>query len=398
MIKKMMKFTLKQSCILSASALLLSLLLASAVGADEASTAAVDTFSSLAANKLSDGESRSLLKQITQQSILPIFRELDENAQSLVTTTRQFCAEPDAAGLSSIRQSWSETLSSWQQSSPLLFGPATEESIDFAVYFHPVKKGVINGMLAKIKADSSLSIDTATIDQSGIGGQGLATVEYLLFDRKQSDTEILGTFTSAATGKQRCDYLVSVEALLASNIKTIVNGWEPENGNYAEAFYTAGEGSAYFTKAYEPMELLVNRLYQSIQAVELKQLSVPLGLNSSKAAKRTYPYKLTAWRSGHSLRNMQSVLLGVERLLVDGGLLETLDAKQHQALASQLQKQLKQLRTRKFKSDDLFNLLKELPEEVVEFHQQIRGLTDLVEKGLAPALGVQLGFNGNDGD
>ena len=352
-----------------------------------------------AKEQLSDIETRSLLRQVTLQSILPIYRELDNNAQNLVTTTRQFCDGPNERGLNKVRETWSETLSSWQRASPLLFGPATEDSIDFTIYFRPIKKAVINGFLNKIKADSTFSIDKEAVDLSGVGGQGLAALEYLLFDRKQADIAILSAYTDSKTGKQRCEYIVAIEELLASNVNTIVEAWEPDSGNYSEAFYTAGDGSAHFTKAYQPIELLVNRLYQAIQAVEIKQLGVPLGLQGSRTGKmQVYPYKLEAWRSGHSLQNVMSVLQGFKRLLVDGGILEVLKKNKHKALALELEEQMNKILASKFKSEDLFQLLKEPSAEVTIFHMQIKEFAGTIGSGLAPVLGVQLGFNQNDGD
>ena len=349
--------------------------------------------------RLSDSEVRSLLKQVAQQSILPIYSELNNNAEHLVATTSQFCDEVDEQGLKRVRKAWSETLSSWQQATVFLFGPATEDSIDFSIYFHPVKKGVINGFLSKIQSEPLASINKESVEQSGVGGQGLATVEYLLFDREQSEAEVLEQFTNEKTGLKRCQYLLSVEALLAENIQKIYKAWDHERGNYSEAFYTGGEGSAYFTKAYQPMELLVNRLYQAIQAVEIKKLGVPLGLRGSRNGKhRVYPYKLEAWRGGHSLQNVMSVLKGIERVFLNGGVLESLKAEGHGSLAVQLENQLSALLATKFASTDLFKLLENSPKEVVTFYEKIKVFSSSVGNELAPALGVQLGFNQNDGD
>lgn len=353
---------------------------------------AADTITPEKPAQMLDAAARTLLKSVVNNAILPLYESLDTQAQNLVKTSQAFCEEPTLAGLNDTRVNWAEVLSGWEQSSSLLFGPAVENEIDFTIYFRPVKKAVIKGVLV-----SEGNIDLAAIEKAGVGGQGLATLEYLLFDRELSDEQQLAAFV--ASEQRRCDYLVSASTLLAKNLHTINQGWAIGGGNYSEALWTAGEGSAYFTEAYQPVELLVNRLYQSVQAVEIKKLGVPLGLRGSRSGKpRAYPYKLEAWRSGYSLANINSSLQGLQSLLVDGGILEWLKNNKQAELAEQLDQQLKTLLAIKWLSDDLFKILESKPEAVKPFYEQVMALSATVRKGLAPALGVQLGFNQNDGD
>ncbi len=339
-----------------------------------------------------DAAARTLLKGVVNKAILPLYESLGARAQSLVTTTRYFCEQPDSEGLNNTRDKWAEVLSGWAKTSGLLFGPAVENEIDFSIYFRPAKKAVIKDVLA-----GEGDIDLTAIGKAGVGGQGLATLEYLLFDRELSDEQQVAAFM--ADEQRRCDYLVSASALLAKNLKTIVHGWVSDGGNYGEAMWTAGEGSAYFTEAYQPVELLVNSLYQSVQAVEIKKLGVPLGLRGSRSGKpKAYPYKLEAWRSGHSLANINSTLSGLQSVLVEGGILQWLRDNKHADLAKQLDQQLQTLLDTKWESDDLFVILETKPEVVRPFYEQVRVLSAKIRKGLAPALGVQLGFNQNDGD
>ncbi len=110
------------------------------------------------------------------------------------------------------------------------------------------------------------------------------------------------------------------------------------------------------------------------------------------------PHKLEAWRSGYSLANINNSLTGVQRALVDGGILGWLKDNGHQELAVQLEQQLNQLLAAEWSSEDLFQLLQKKPQSVTPFYKQVQQLSATVREGLAPALGVQLGFNDNDGD
>lgn len=342
--------------------------------------------------RMTDAAARSLLKTLMEQAAIPIYSELDQQAATLAATSRNFCAKPTAAGLQQVRSDWAATLSVWQQSSALAFGPTVEDGIDFTVYFRPVKKAVIKGLLA-----AETTLDQPAVAKAGVGGQGLATLEYLLFDREQSDQQLIKMFS--AVDNQHCAYLVAASGLLAENLHIITQSWNKDGDNYAEAVMTAGAGSAYFTAAYQPIELLVNRFYQAIQAIEIKKLGVPLGLRGSRSGKpRAYPHKLEAWRSGYSLANINSTLAGLQRVFVDGGIQVWLQDNGHAELATKLETQLKQLLATKWEATDLFNTLAAKPEAVKPFYEQVQVLAATVREELAPALGVQLGFNANDGD
>ena len=348
--------------------------------------------------RLDDKTTLSLLKQLVEKAILPTYRELDQQAQALKSDAQQFCSQPNENSLKKVRSLWSATLSGWQESSALLFGPSVENEVDFTIYFHPVKKAVVNGLLNKAKANPGTPLTATIISQVGIGGQGLAALEYLLFDREKNDSERVVLFGSI-TGKQRCHYLQAATELLAKNLHVIYQGWASDAGKYGEGFYTAGQDSTYFTEIYQPLELLVNRMHQAIQAVEIKKLGVPLGLRGSRSGKpRAYPYKLEAWRSGHSWQNIMSSLQGLQRLLDEGGILEALHNNNQAVLATQLNTQLNTLLETKLASDDLFQILEESPNSVKPFYKQVQTLATTLRTGLAPALGVQLGFNQNDGD
>lgn len=342
--------------------------------------------------QMPDQQARDFLAKVTEQVILPVYLELDAGAKALTKQSEDFCAAPDADGLKKVRDDWAQTLSVWMQSSPFLFGPAVESEIDFTIYFRPVKKGVIKGLLA-----AETPLNQQAVEQAGVGGQGLATLEYLLFDRERDDQQLLADFST--TNSRRCAYLVAAAEVLAGNLHTTSHGWNKLEHNYAEAVVTAGAGSTHFTTPYQPIELLINRLYQAVQAIEIKQLGVPLGLRGSRSGTpKAYPYKLEAWRSGYSLANINSALTGVQRTLVDGDILSWLKENEHQELAVQLEQQLNQLLATAWPTRDLFQLLQEKPQAVTPFYEQVQQLSVLVREGLAPALGVQLGFNDNDGD
>lgn len=368
----------------------LTLLIASATVSAETDTPSAPEQLSLPNTSIADDDIRTLLKTMTHNAILPIVEQLDKQGKAFAETSRTFCSQPNKAGFQQVRQQWANTLAAWQTMDALLFGPAVEEQIDFTLYFQPAKKRIIKKVLKSEEA-----ITTDTLKKAGVGAQGLAALEYVLFDREKTDDALLQRYQGTAdTPSPHCTYLMANTELLQQNLHTVYRSWHPQHGNFADAFYTAGNGSAYYTEAYQPLEELMNKLYQSAQKVSSRKLGVPLG---QFKADKVNAYKLEAWRSGHSLANIRANLQGIETLF-NAGWLEWLTTHNQAVLAKQLATQLETIHTISIVDDDLFQALEQSPEQATQLYEATRELTRLIKTELAPAMGVQLGFNDNDGD
>lgn len=132
-----------------------------------------------------------------------------------------------------------------------------------------------------------------------------------------------------------------------------------------------------------------------------KKLGTPLGRQSKGIPQ---PYQAEAWRSNASLASLDASLSGAQALWegIDGKGLKTLLPAEQKALAGKIdaayvdshaklaaleQKPLSEL----LASEDGRNQLNALYDSLNVVHR-------LHEGDLARALGVQLGFNANDGD
>lgn len=325
---------------------------------------------------------RALLKQIAEQAILPMYVGFSQASKQQVEQAEALCAKPTAENVAAMRTAWSDALSAWQQTDALLFGPAIEEQIDFGIYFLPAKKSIIKGVL---KAQDRIT--TETLEQAGVGAQGFGTLEYLLFDREKNID------FSDDVGKKRCEHVLAASQLIHQHAEVIDTQWQKR---YAEAFYTAGAGSTEFLEAEQPLEILVNKVFQTVEKVSGKKLAIPLDKKNN--GEHVNAYKLEAWRGGHTLQNIQANILGMKRIIVDGGITEWLQAHGQKELAEKLEKQFTLLLDYAFASDDLFSLLEKDEAVADEFYAQCKVLTQLIKRELAPAMNVQLGFNDNDGD
>ena len=333
-------------------------------------------------------QQRELLNKLTFTTIIPLYQQFINQTAKLAEQSHQFCSKPDLLRLTAVKKHWGETLSAWMRTEMLLFGPAIEEQLDFTIYFYPAKKNVINKLL-----QSETPINIEQLEQLGVGGQGLATLEYLLFDRTVREPEILQRFQGKMQNR-RCQYLVTTSQLLLHRAQKIYAAWDPGQGNYAAAVTRAGLDSLVYTEASQPLDAIVNKIFQSVEKISSRKLAVPLG---KKAPSQPKPYKLEAWRSGHSLANINATLQGIDALMKNG-LYAWLIQQGHAETASKIEQNMGAIKQRPLSSTDLFQILKTNPGELDSLYLKTKELTRCIKHEFAPTMQVQLGFNDNDGD
>lgn len=334
-----------------------------------------------------------LLQRISQQAILPMYKQADEQATALHRQVIAFCNNTDLANLTATRKQWADAINAWQVTEVALFGPALSQQRDLHIYFRPVKKRVIKKLLTQ---DNDISMDNLAF--AGVGAQGFATLEYLLFDRDKTDDDILKQFLG--NDSRYCQHLLASSTMLQRDISSIYREWQ---GSYADALAKPGHGeNPVFANSTQALEMALGKLDQSAEAV-INKLRNPLAkaaqLSGKDAARdNTNAYKLEAWRSGHSLANIRANIQGIELVLKQGGILDWLRQHNEAELAKQLEQQLIAIRDIEFSGTDLFAQIeaKDLTAADALFDETL-ALSKLIHD-TAPKLGVQLGFNDSDGD
>ncbi|WGZ93411.1 MAG: imelysin family protein [Candidatus Thiothrix putei] len=345
-----------------------------------------------------------LLVHVVDGAIIPLYRELDVTANTLTQRSKTFCSEPNAENFKVLREGWGETLLAWHRTDALMFGPAIEDQIDFKVNFNPPKKAVINGLL---NATSPLTVEA--VEKAGVGGQGLGTLEFLLFDRDKSDADQLAAF-QGDTGKRRCAYVQAASELLQTTLHTIAEAWINDKNGYATAFRTANKGNATFASSRQAVDLLVGKLFQSAEKFSKNRIGNPLGkgidlntegkqevLNTSNA------YQLEAWRSGYSVQVVRANVEGMLRIVKDGGILQWLrDHNQREIekfVADAMEMRLDNYLKLPVPDSDPFELIKTGNSKALDGYYYMGNDIQMgIKRQLAKVMGVQLGFNDNDGD
>ncbi len=346
-----------------------------------------------------------LLAQLLEGGIRPLYRELDASVATLVQLSETFCHAPNETNLIKLRQSWGNALLAWLRTDALLFGPAIENQMDFHINFNPPKKIIINQLL-----NATTPLDVTAVEAAGVGGQGLGTLEFLLFDRDKTAAQLLELF-QGDTGKRRCDYVQAGSELLNNNVHSITQQWLKDGDNtYASQFRDAYKGNTTFANAQQAVDLVVNKLHQSAEKTAKSRLGIPLGKtvdpNTEGKQERTMstkPYQLENWRSGYAIAGARASMEGILRLLRDGGVLEWLRTHNTQqvgkVVADNTELRLSHYLQLPLPTSDPFVLLQNNDSKKLSGYYYLANDIDMgLTRQLARVLGSQLGFNDSDGD
>ena len=351
---------------------------------------------------------QQLLAHAAHGIITPWYVELDAHASQFVTQSAAFCqAGQEKTDLyPQLQQQWRNTMTAWARVQPIGFGPIEDGNLRWKLQFWPDRKDLTRKKVeALISGDEVLSAER--IASASISVQGLAALEYLLFDERGGT---LKRYINDPQAQRRCHMLEAITTRVQQVTFQLVSQWRGDvtQHSFADQLSQPGEGNDQYPDNNAALGELLNTLVVGAEMVKRNKLGIPIA--SNKPDGRTKPYRLEAWRSQHSLPLMKASVGSLEQLYrgdkgygladylahdrqVDASLLQRIDDtfidvnKRFSVLEGPLFTQLKQSRVKESEHyTALFELYKDLEKLQVALNQ------------LPAKLGIQLGFNSNDGD
>lgn len=318
--------------------------------------------------------------------LLPAYSNWLSADQQLAVSSQAFCA--DSADLSATRLAWHNAQSSWSALQPLLVGPLSEGNRAWQVQFWPDKKNLVARQVEALLQKNN-ALTAADLDKASVVVQGLSASEYLLFD-----TAI--DLSQAAQKARYCPLLIAIGTHQQTLANDILSQWQSADGMLAQLQQFPN------TRYADSQEAITDLLHTQVTGLESmkKKLGTPLGRQTKG---QPQPFQAEAWRSNASLSNLSASLNAAEQIWLGSptdGLRSLLNSQQselagridsayqdtRQQLAA-LQQPLSQLL-----ADDTGR------QKLNALYDSLNTLHRLHETELAKSLGIQLGFNANDGD
>lgn len=320
---------------------------------------------------------------VTDAHVLPGYARLAEDAAALPVAARQFCANPDAAGLELVRQAYHAAFDAWQGVAHLQFGPVTYFNWNYRLQFWPDDNGTgarqLDTMLA---AADPAALDASSFERQSVGVQGFPALERLLFD---------GDVMAAVQAQPyHCQLVTAIAGNLASMASGIEQRWREE----FRAVIADPVGSGQFEDAQDATVDFYKALVESVRRYQQQKLEPVLGASLAQVRER----RAESWRSQRSLRNLKLNVAALRQLFLDT----------EPALASALLPE--DLPALQSGFDTLQQSLAALPDDFAPLLQDeagyarltaVRNEFDALFEALEAALkrtDLYLGFNSLDGD
>ena len=323
---------------------------------------------------------------IANQVILPTYSRWVEADRTLAASALAYCEGKES--LDKARADFLNAQKAWAELQPLLVGPLAEGNRAWQVQFWPDKKNLVGRQVEQL-VNGDKPVDAEALGKSSVVVRGLSAYEYILFDSKPD----------IATAEQKaryCPLLVAIGAHQKALAEEILKGWNSTDGMLAQMTKFPNQRYA------DSHEAIADLLRVQVTALDTlkKKLGTPMGRQSKGVPQ---PFQADAWRSQSSLTALEASLAAAKTVWegVDNKGLRGLLPAEQKPLADKIDAAY--AASLKLFDSNQRSLTEMLQDDAGR--QQLNDLYDslnvvhrLHEGELAKALGIQLGFNANDGD
>lgn len=323
---------------------------------------------------------------LAEQVIYRAHQDWQASNQQLLSSTKEFCQGEQ--NLAQTREEFLQTQHAWAALQPLLVGPLNEGNRTWQVQFWPDKKNLVARQIKQfLKANPEYTL--ADLQSGSVVIQGLSAYEYLLFDQ---DVDFADT-----SQKQRyCPLLEQIAVNQQQLSDEVVSQWQGSEGMLAQLTTFPNQRYA------EPLEALTAILQAQVISLDglKRKLGAPLGRSNKNIAQ---PYQAQSWRSQASLNNLSAELNSALALWqgADEYALRSLLTAEHADLVKQIDAAYLQAQQELAAFKQPLTVLlgdEQQRQALLALYDSFDRVHRLHEDKLARALGVQLGFNANDGD
>ena len=323
---------------------------------------------------------------IAKSVILPTYTRWVEADRQLAVSALAYCEGKET--LETARADFLHAQKAWAELQPLLIGPLAEGNRSWQVQFWPDKKNLVGRQVEQL-VSAQPQIDAAALIKSSVVVQGLSAYEYILFDSKPD-------VANAEQKARYCPLLVAIGERQKQLAEEILQTWNNTDGMLAQMSKFPNQRYA------DSHEAIADLLRVQVTAIDTlkKKLGTPMGRQSKGVPQ---PFQADAWRSQSSLTSLEASLAAAKTVWegVDNKGLRGLLPSEQKPLADKIDAayaaSLKLFAGNQRSLTDMLND-EAGRQQLNELYDSLNVVHRLHEADLAKALGIQLGFNANDGD
>jgi hypothetical protein len=332
------------------------------------------------ANPQNEFDKASLLKQVSDEIIVPRFSSLQNQLSELVTKWGTFKANPTSINLSNVKSSWLNANVMFQQCKVFNFGPALDHGLRSSFGTFPTDT-------SKILANSTNS-STDLNSLSNLDAVGFPALEFLFYRSNALNT--------LATDQNIVQYIDAVLLKMETEISAVLYAW---NSGYSASFKNSTG-----TEVTSGFSLLINAFNQDFELAKNAKLGIPIGKQSLGIPQLEYQ---EAPFSKRSVTLLTENLIGLRFLFAgDGhngitgiGFDDYLIALEKNNIENQIQDRFNysfsQLSTL---GPDLEYALLNSPSVLDDLYVNLQAMVVHLKTDMTGAFGVLITYQDNDGD
>lgn len=205
-----------------------------------------------------------MLSNYADNVIVPNFQLAKQALDSFVLAYNDFTQNKTVADLIVARQKFNRAYTQYQYISLFEFGPSENEIIRANFDTYPTDT---------VQIKSNINAGTYNLNlASNIDAKGFPSIDYLLYGKNISDTNVVALFDTDINAANRQAYINDCLSEMQTRLNTIINNW---NSSYRNSFVSS-TGS----EIGSSLGLLVNQLNFEIDLMKNGKVGIPLGKKS----------------------------------------------------------------------------------------------------------------------
>lgn len=229
---------------------------------------------------LGDEARRAVLQDLSAGIILPSLRAFAAESATLESAVAAHAAAPaDPAARAAAQAAWRSATAAWERNEVLQVGPAGLSSgLDATPGGADLRDFIYAYPLRSVCAIEQLAAqDVAVTPGSSIETTGLGALEFLLFIEEANPCAL----ESPPSAQQRAAYAESAAVRIAEVAADLRDRWEPEGGNFAGQWNSAGSGSDTYSRPQDALDALSIALFYVEKETKDRKIACPTGIGAS---------------------------------------------------------------------------------------------------------------------
>ena len=331
---------------------------------------------------------KEVLIALTDEVVVPAFRQLAEDAVELDSSAASLCGSPSETRLRETQQAWRSARASWLQSRAMWFGPVMDRRSESLLDWSPTDTAAMEEALAG--PDFSASVDQVRNSYSA-ARRGFGAMEHILF-RERALNELSDSPTA-------CGYLAALTQVTREETAGILADWTEgdELGTPYQDYFT--DRASLSLIPGDAVETVVRTQVFLIRDMVQMRMAGAMGLRGDSQDLAAIPGNA----AGNGLADLQSELVGMQRVYEGAdtdspgisALVQPLSEETDRRLREQFAVAIEQTGA---VEGPLKAAIVERPEQVNALYDRLSELQLGLVTDLVSLLGVSVGFSDTDGD